>query len=120
RTHKHTHTHTHTLTHTHNCIQTHTHTNTHTHTHTCIQTHTHISAEHLKNASYRLSLLLAMCLTGIMVDGVLPTSIMSVLLVPVLKNKAGKLNSIDNYRPIALASILSKVFERILLMKLEM
>src|SRR4029434_9412440 len=33
---------------------------------------------------------------------------------------AGKLNSIDNYRSIALASILSKVFERILLMKLEM
>ena len=79
-----------------------------------------ISAEHLKNASYRLSPLLAMCLTGIMVHGVLPNSIMSVLLVPVLKDKAGKLNSIDNYRPIALASILSKVFERILLMKLEM
>ena len=33
-----------------------------------------ISAEHLKNASYRLSPLLAMCLTGIMVHGVLPNS----------------------------------------------
>ena len=45
---------------------------------------------------------------------------MYVILVPVLKNKAGNLNSIDNYRPIALASILSKVLQRILLTKLEM
>ncbi len=79
-----------------------------------------IIAEHLKYASYRLSPFLAMCFTGFLVHGVLPNSIMSVLLVPVLKDKAGKLNSIDNYRPIALASILSKVLERILLTKLEM
>ena len=43
-----------------------------------------------------------MCFTGCLVHGVLPNSIMSVILVPVLKNKAGNLNSIDNYRPIAL------------------
>ncbi len=79
-----------------------------------------ITAEHLKYASYRLSPLLAMCFTGFLVHGVLPNSIMSVLLLPVLKDKAGKLNSIDNYRPIALASILSKVVGRILLTKLEM
>ena len=79
-----------------------------------------ITAEHLKNASYRLSPLLAMCFTGLMVHGVLLYSIRSVLLVPVLKVKAGKLNSIDNYQPIALASIFSKVLQNILLMKLEM
>ena len=43
-----------------------------------------ITAEHLKNASYRLSPLLAMCFTGLMVHGVLLYSIRSVLLVPVL------------------------------------
>ncbi len=55
-----------------------------------------------------------------MVHGVLPDSIISVLLVPVIKDEAGKLNSMDNYRPIALASILSTVLERILLTRLEM
>lgn len=55
-----------------------------------------------------------------MVHGVLPESILSVLLVPVLKDKAGKLNSMDNFRPIAFASIMSKVLERILLTRLEM
>lgn len=79
-----------------------------------------ITTEHLKHASYKLCPLLSMCLTGCLVHGVLPKAIMAVMLVPVLKDKTGKLNSISNYRPIALASILSKVLERILLGKLEM
>ena len=33
------------------------------------------------------------------------------MLVPVIKDKNGKINSKDNYRRIALASIISKVFE---------
>ncbi len=43
----------------------------------------------------------------------------AVLLVPVIKDKTGKITSKDNYRPIALASIMSKVLERILLDRLE-
>ena len=41
------------------------------------------------------------------------------MLVPVLKDKAGKLNSIDNYRPIPLLSIPSKVLERVLITRLD-
>lgn len=78
-----------------------------------------IAAEHLKYASYRLSPMLAMCFSSLMVHGVLPDSILSVLLVPVLKEKTGRLNSMDNYRPIAIASILSKVLERIILYRME-
>jgi len=39
--------------------------------------------------------------------------------VPIIKDKVGKINSIDNYRPRALASVLSKVLERIILNRLE-
>lgn len=46
-------------------------------------------------------------------------SILPVLIVSVMKDKAGKINSMENYRPISLASILSKVFERILLNRLK-
>ena len=42
------------------------------------------------------------------------------ILVPVIKNKAGNINSIDNYRPIALASILSKVIENIILVRIQL
>lgn len=79
-----------------------------------------ITAEHLKYSSHRLHPLLSLCFTGFLTHGVLPDSIMSVLLVPVIKDKAAKLNDLQNYRPIALASILSKVLERILLTRLEM
>lgn len=64
--------------------------------------------------------LLAMCFTGFLTHGYLPDSITTVVLVPVIKDKAAKLNSLQNYRPIALASILSKVLENILLTRLEM
>lgn len=78
-----------------------------------------ITAEHLRHASNRLSVLLAVCFSGFLMHGVLPDSMLTVLLVPVIKNKTCKISSIDNYRPIALTSILSKVLERILLVRLQ-
>lgn len=80
----------------------------------------YITAEHLKFASRRLAPLLALCFTGFLMHGILPYSMLPVLLVPVIKDKAGEISSMDNYRPIALASILSRVVERIILDRLQM
>ena len=44
---------------------------------------------------------------------------LSVHTVPLTKDKAGNINSKDNYRPIALASIISKVVEIIMLDRME-
>ena len=44
---------------------------------------------------------------------------MSVILVPIVKNKCGNINSKDNYRPIALASTVSKLLEKIILYRIE-
>ena len=67
--------------------------------------------------------LLSCCLTCLFVHGILPDSMISVMisviLVPVIKNKAGKITSKDNYRPIALASLVSKVVEIIILHRLS-
>ena len=78
-----------------------------------------ITAKHVKLASKKLYPLVALCYTGLFVHGVLPDSMLSVVLVPVIKDKVGKLNSSDNYRPIALASVMSKVMETVLLSRLE-
>ena len=68
-----------------------------------------ITAEHLKYASHRLSVLLTMCFAGLLSQVILPDSMLSVLLAPVIKDKTCKASSIDNYITIALARILSKV-----------
>ena len=41
------------------------------------------------------------------------------LILPLVKNKSGNLTDKNNYRPIALSSIGSKVFEHIILLRLE-
>ena len=74
-----------------------------------------MDAEHLKHCDKCIVPLLAMCITGFFVHGLLPRSLLSVVLVPIIKDKCSKINSKDNYRPIALASIVSKIVENILL-----
>ena len=60
-----------------------------------------ICSEHLKYSSNILVPLLAMCFTSFFSHGFLPETMLSVMLVPVIKDKAGKISSKDNYRPIA-------------------
>ena len=78
-----------------------------------------ISAEHLKYASARLLPMLSKCLTSCFSHSFLPKSMLTVMLVPIVKNKAGKITCKDNYRPIALASVLSKVAEKIIQERME-
>ena len=46
-----------------------------------------VNAEHLKHCSDRILPMLAMCFTGLFIHGVLPPSMISVVLVPIVKNK---------------------------------
>ena len=78
-----------------------------------------ITAEHLKYASKELPYLLSMCITSCFSHGYLPESMFSVIIAPVIKDKAGNINTKDNHRPIALASIISKVVEIIMLNHME-
>ena len=78
-----------------------------------------MTAEHLKLTSPRVAVLLSVCLTGLVTHGILPDAMLTVILVPVIKDKAGKVGSMDNYRPIALASILSKVLEIVIIDRVE-
>ena len=71
-----------------------------------------VSVEHLKHSSNRIVPKLAMCFTGLCIHGVLPPSIISVALVPIVKDKRAGVCSILHYRPIALASIMSKLLEK--------
>ena len=49
----------------------------------------------------------------------LPQSLLETTIVPVIKNKCGSLTDSNNYRPIAIATITSKLLESVILMKCE-
>ena len=53
-----------------------------------------------------------MCLTSLFIHGILTESMISVALVPVIKTKTASMYRKCNYRLIALASIVSKGFEK--------
>ena len=76
-------------------------------------------AEHLQLGSPKIGVLLSIIFTSFLVHGYLPDTFMDIVLVPVIKDKTGKLSDKDNYRPIALASVISKVFERIMFDKIS-
>ena len=63
--------------------------------------------------------MLAMWFTGLFVHGFLPDSMLEIVRVHVIKDKTGRIDHVDNYRSIALASVISKVVEIILLSRIS-
>ena len=49
----------------------------------------------------------------------MPQSLLETTIVPVIKNKCGSLTDSNNYRPIAVATITSKLLDSIILLKCE-
>ncbi len=78
-----------------------------------------LNGECLRYANSLLSVLLSFCFTCMFKHSYLPPAILDSVIVPLVKNKCGDLSDKNNYRPIALSSIISKVFEKIILLRLE-
>ena len=78
-----------------------------------------ISPESLKFANNRLSVLLSLCFSICLPHGYMPPDMIKTTIVPIVKNKYGNLSKTSNYRPIALATSISKVFESVILLKCE-
>ena len=76
-------------------------------------------AEHLTYTGANIHVLLSVCFNACVVHGFLPSTMTDTILVPIIKDNTGNASSKANYRPIALKSVLSKVFETALLSKLE-
>ena len=74
-----------------------------------------LQAEHLKFASRSCNVHLSLCFTMMLKHSHLPSALTKVILVPIVKDKTGNISEKDNYRPIALASVVSKLLEMIIL-----
>ena len=78
-----------------------------------------LSAEHFRYASNRISVLLSLCFSAMLIHSHVPKAFSDTVLVPMIKNKNGDITDIDNYRPIAITSVASKVFEKIILSRIQ-
>ena len=73
-------------------------------------------AEHLLYASPSIHALLSICFNAFIMHGFLPSDLTDTVLVPIVKDKTGDISDKGNY--IALASVISRLFEMALLVKL--
>ena len=78
-----------------------------------------LNSESLKHADPLVCLLLSICFTCMYTHCCMPSSMTKSIIVPLVKNKCGNLADKNNYRPIALSNISSKVFEHVILFRLE-
>ena len=74
-----------------------------------------LNSEHYKYASPRVAALLTFVFNSCIVHNFLPKEFMDTIIVPIVKDKKADITSMDNYRPIAITSVVSKIFETILL-----
>jgi len=74
-----------------------------------------INGEHIKYAHSKLHVLLSLLFNAIIIHGHIPQSLMDTIIVPLVKDKKGNLNTKDNYRPLAITCIISKIFEILIL-----
>jgi hypothetical protein len=71
--------------------------------------------EHFKFAHHKLHVLLSLVFNAMIVHGFIPINFMDTLIILLVKNKKGNLSDKDNYRPLAITCIASKLLELLIL-----
>ena len=71
--------------------------------------------EHIKYAGPRITEAITLLINLSIVHGFLPEKLLDSTLVPVVKDKCGRLSTKDNYRPIALCNVITKILEVLML-----
>ena len=70
-------------------------------------------------ANHILYILLSLCFTAFFIHGYLPESLTQAMIVPIIKDRSKDITSTDNYRPVAIVTAISKIFELCILSRIE-
>ena len=76
-----------------------------------------LSGEHFIYAHDSLYVHILILINAMLVHGFLPDDLMTTIIIPLLKDKKGNISSLDNYRPIAITTVFSKILELLILYK---
>ena len=79
--------------------------------------HDGLVAEHVLNSHPSIIVHLKFLFTMILDHSYVPNAFSHGLIIPVIKDKHGDVSAVDNYRPITLSPVLSKVLESYLMLK---
>ena len=79
--------------------------------------HDGVRAEHILHAHPAVVLHLKLLFTMIITHRFIPDAFGSGIIIPILKDKCGDVTSVENYRPVTLSCVISKVLELVLLQK---
>ena len=74
-----------------------------------------LSAEHFIHSDRRITILLSIFYNKVISHGHLTDDFMKTIIILLINNKSGDTSNVNNYRPIALVTVASKIFEIILL-----
>ena len=74
-----------------------------------------LTSEHFLYASENLHVLLSLLFNCVNIHGYLPTHLMKTIIVPIVKDNKGILTDKNNYRPIALTCVASKLLKLLIL-----
>ena len=74
-----------------------------------------VQSEHFKYAHKKVAGLLSMLFNAMFIHNHLPPKFMETVIVPIIKDKKGNITDKNNYRPIAITSVTSKILEFLLL-----
>ena len=74
-----------------------------------------IYGEHFIHAHKKVNVLLCLVFNAMVIHGYLPSQLLNTIIVPLVKDKRGNLTDGDNYRPLAITCIASKILELLVL-----
>ena len=78
-----------------------------------------VSPEHLRYAPSKIDVHLSLIFNSFIRHSFLPASFMPVKIIPIVKSSTGDISSSKNYRPVAIATCGSKIFETAILDKVD-
>ena len=73
----------------------------------------------MKFANSKLPVLLSILMSAVLTHGHVPISAIRSVLVPIIKNTNKRITDKDNYRPICLSNVFTKVIEKVLLCRMQ-
>ena len=75
---------------------------------------TGLSTNHVKNGTHKLNIVLSMLFNAMLRHGVAPESLLHGTMLPLVKDRRGKLQDSGNYRAITIGSSILKLFETVI------